>query len=411
MNNSVQLLFVSFNTILYCGVRLRGLDYVFLLILFSLVFSAAQREAIKKDFYQFFDGVLSTSFVPHMERDFEGQIRSHLSSNNAHALLQTLPFEPDNLNTGDCLFHTSCNVALLDELIKNPAEMDTVLHPATITKVNLLVRIAVFTYIKHSERFFGNVFLPVLNHFYTLENRLPEVTGGTGAKTKEQKTFEEWSLKADNVAFYQYKTDTVNAMANYLQFAQITITPNPLARSFTVVYGHAVTQSGLILMDQVKTLTTRFIKMSRTFGTLDTTGVEAGQIEILRQLANVTTGTPDVCDTFNVQYARSAGPGSPIIQSVVSGPTGIVADQNPTFVFQYVPSVPISHKIQKARLLVDERSEPHAVTGSEAVVLVRHVWWSGDRGLTPTTILPITYTDMGHVQNSGLNGQSFTINL
>lgn len=409
---------------------------------------------IQKDAFDSFDKTFFQSVEPTVLSQFSTQVETGLTGGNIGGLLHQLPFEPDNLNTSDCTFHACCIVLLLEDLRKSQNFTD----PVQKKKINLLARIAVLTYMIHSEEFFTKVFTKILtNHLQgraqsyqnsgrdiqlklqqeiqalyqyqqssaPLNYSLVQIAAdkmkqlmkdGQNAETEiktiqtvlsglNKEFLDTWAKEKDNEKFLKYKCAVAKEMAAYVTAVGFDVKidtkpPQGVKKrgegDLYVVYANDETDCRSKLIEKVKSVTGRFIRMEREFGGLDNGG-EIGCIKIAARLRSLPAVRIDTYDEYEVDYRRSAGPTSSILQNVRIPPASS-PNCEPTLVLQIVqqfnpserdyldPTMkakPVEHGVQKlSNFLVKERADCHAITSSAAGVLARNVWWSGQRGLS-----------------------------
>lgn len=415
---------------------------------------AGDPAQVQKDAFDFFDKSFFQSVEPTILTEFSRQVESGLTGSNIDGLLQQLPFEPDNLNTGDCTFHACCIVLLLQDLRQNQNFTDSV----QAKKVNLLARIAVLTYVMHSEEFFTKVFTKILtdhlqgrtqsyqNSGRDIQLKLQQeiqdlyqcqqssapldyswvkiaadkmkqlIKDGQNAETEiktiqtvlislSKELLDTWAKEKDNANFLKYKCAVAKEMAAYVTAVGFDVKidtkpPQGVKKrgegDLYVVYPSDETNCKAKLVEKVKSVTGRFIRMEREFSGLDSGG-ELGCIKIAKQLRSLPNVRMDMYDEYEVDYQRSAGHTSSILQKVRMPPAS-PSNCEPTLVLQitqqFNPSErdyldptmkarPIEHEVQKLpNFLIKERADCHAITSSAAGVLARNVWWSGQRGLS-----------------------------
>lgn len=283
-----------------------------------------------KGFYELLDRVV----IPELERDFSGQIMERMQSpENLTRLLDQLPFEPDNIGTGDCVFNACSIVLLANSLCQQMGSSSSASSSRSFDSLDILKRIAVLTFLRHSPVFFEQYFCGALG-IYLKSLRMP------ASPNPEQDLYTTWSMHHETTAFSGYKHRLLSAMAQYVSFQTgipVTIrylsdvdegakkeeTKNSLRnRKIFVSYANCKPKDDALfvlqanLIDTVKRMTGRLILMERVFGQIDNGG-ERGSIRVLHKLRNLSLEEGQSCEedeyiVHNCIYRRTEGPFSAI---------------------------------------------------------------------------------------------------
>lgn len=162
-------------------------------------------ENCKVKFFQALYSTVDTLLISSLFTDFKNQIEAGCRNHaRLHQLLQQLPFEPDNLRTGDCTFHACCNALMLDEYR----------HTANSDLLEILGHVAVLTYFRHSASFFSDVFKVALE---TCRSKL----GGQLTKPIGE-YYQEFSSN-ESPAFSEYRKNILERMVSYINGQKIGV--------------------------------------------------------------------------------------------------------------------------------------------------------------------------------------------
>lgn len=379
---------------------------------------AVNFDDYKVEFFKTLYSTVDTLMVAGLHADFKHQIASGCrDSVSLDSLLQQLPFEPDNLRTGDCTFNACCNVLMLDEYRKT----------SNSELLELLGHVAVLTYFRHSVAFFTDVFKPALE---TCANkivaRLPVMTA--------RNYYGEFS-NSESSNFTDYKRRVLERMASYITKIQIPV-PTP-SRSTTAAAASAVSASvpwslkitvveddgslkvvykkarsrikgtgeeledftgagGIkLLVSEVLKRLGHIVKITRQFnGNLGFSGIEPGKTCRYPFQASY----PDVDIQYTVPPLSTGGPVSVVPSSLTCTIQTNPELYMPTLVLQ-VPTTciddpvdeyltdpeKITHSVQVHQDLgLQEKATRHAIVASFSVAATQNTWFSGSRGLRPT---------------------------
>ncbi len=393
------------------------------------VAQAISFDNYKSEFFKALYGTVDTCVVGILLHDFKQQIANGCADPvRLHQLLQQLPFEPDNLRTGDCTFHACCTVLMLKEYLdtQNPNLLEILGH------------IAVLTYFRHSVVFFADIFKTTLERCNT-------VIGGRLDKPLAE-YYKEFA-NMESAIFLAYKTNVLEKMTAYITSQKIPITTAAGSSQFLkiavasdldekfagklevtktgtvkivsasddddgslrVVYKKAAPRkkgpgeeledfSGdggvKLLMSHVYQKLGQIVKVTRQFnGTLGIGGSEIGRT----CLHAPRPAHPDVDVTYllsstSVQVTSPAIPATqqrPEIYSptlVLQMPTTAVITD--TIEEYFTESEKVFHAVQvHPDLIVQEKATRHAMVASFAIAATQNTWFSGRRGLAPSQSL------------------------
>ena len=379
----------------------------------------------KVEFFKAFYSTVDTLMIVGLHADFKQQITEGCRNQvNLDRLLQQLPFEPDNLRTGDCTFQACANVLMLDEYYRT--------HSPELLEI--LGHVAVLTYFRHSVAFFSDVFTLALE----------DCARKIGARFPIAANYYKEFSNSESSNFEEYKKIVLEKMAAYVTKQKIPVPSGPSGLApwllkITVASDsnerHAgkleVTKTGTVkivsssdeddgalkvvykkvrsrvkgsgeeledftgdggirfLVSEVAKKLGRIVKITRQFS--DNLG--AGGVELGKTFIYPPHATYPVVD---VQYTLSASaPVSVSTQSFASTVQQYPDLHMPTLVLQ-VPTTyidnpvdeyltdpeKVAHAVQVHRnLVVQEKATRHAIVASFAVASNQNTWFSGKRGL------------------------------
>lgn len=383
---------------------------------------ASSFDTCEEKFFTAFYQSVDTIMVGGLLNDFKEQIRTASTDPQAlNGLLQQLPFEPDNLRTGDCTFSACCNILMLNEYLKNRSD----------ELLDMLGHVAVLTYFRHSISFFSEIFHP------TLERCAHQ------SRLRLEKTVAEYyqAMKRYESAFFSgYRKAILTKMAEYITKKEMPVLTDPGAKlnieikpaedgGFRVVYTKATPRiekktgkplpgvppvlsefranDGIrLLLFHTQTEVGRLVEVTREFGE-DLVG---GCVEVGKTRLYDCAGSPrhmNLVQEVDVAYRLDLSSKRVMIEPPVTRLASDIILLSPSLVLQ-IPTVrmnpdpterylidqeAIGHKVQvHSDLVIPENAARHALVANFYIAATQNTWFSANRGLRPSTALSAIFS-------------------
>jgi hypothetical protein len=380
----------------------------------------------KSEFFKALYGAIDTCMAGALLDDFKHQIDDGCAGSDParlDQLLRQLPFEPDNLRTGDCTFHACSTVLMLREYLdtRNPDLLEILGH------------IAVLTYFRHSVTFFVDIFKE------TLEGCNARIGGRLDKPLAEY--YKDFA-NMESAVFLAYKTNILEKMTAYItsqkiptattvgsgQFLKIVVASDQDEKSagkleitktgavkivsasdnsdgsLRVVYKKATPRrkgigedledytgdgGAKLLLSHVGQKLGQIIKVTRQFdGSLGANGIEMGKTCIhAPQLVHPDVDVTYLVSPINIRVTPSVSlqqrpeiyaPALILQIPTTSTPTGAIEGY-------LMDHEKVCHAVAvHPDLIVQEKATRHAMVASFSIAATQNTWFSGRRGLAPS---------------------------
>lgn len=347
----------------------------------------------ESQFFQSLHQVMDTPMIPKLSENFAQQIQQGCTQQHIGSFVKQLPFEPDNLRTGDCTFAACCSVLILNKYLtsQDPEALVTLTH------------IAVLTYFRHSTEFFTSIFEPALS-------QCAAETGTSLPKTAAE--YYQDMRNGELEQFTKYRLNILQRMTRHVNTLQIPDQSTPQhhlylstdvkggGKSLKILYksgpsaDKAVEYKDSEGLKQLIAYTHRtvghLVVIDRTFDMRPGQSTETGTVTLLDPTTMQASLSESITYTqpSNNQPIQVARSSTATISPTLPIDTPVLVLQIPQVVLPssiesyLTSSEKVSHNVEVCPgLVIQETATRHAIVTSFNTTCSQNTWMSGARGL------------------------------